>query len=132
MYANKMYVQWNKAVRNIWKLPYRTHTKLLPHIVHDLSIKDQMIARFVNYYASLLKSDNYVVKYFCLRSAYFANSTMGRNCAYISFLFNLNVLSMNHICCKMILSISWDKCLALQLYNVQIGNFMFTTGSFLC
>ena len=98
-FAMKMYTQWNKAVRNIWHLPYKTHKCLLPHIVHNLSMKDQMLVRFIHYYASLLKSDNYVINYFCLRSAYYADSTLGTNCAYIAKQFKLNVQCLNIALC---------------------------------
>ena len=30
---NKFYVAWRKAIRRIWKLPYRTHNNLL-HLIN--------------------------------------------------------------------------------------------------
>ena len=39
---------WNKAVRILCRLPYRTRTVLLPHIVNTLSMQDQLILRLLN------------------------------------------------------------------------------------
>ena len=122
--TNKIYIQWNKAVRNIWHVPYTTHKCLLPHILHDLSVKDQMLIRFVKYYASLLKCDNYVVKYFCMRSAYYADSTLGINCACIWKLFKLNVYSLNAPLCKYVENSIWSNCLLSCMNDVQTGNFI--------
>ena len=110
-------------MRNIWQLPYRTHTCLLPHIVHDLCMKDQMIYRFVNYFASLLNTDNYVMNYFCLLASYCVNSSLGRNCAYVSRLFRMNVLNLNHLCCKYIHDKLWHNCLMSQ-NDILTGNFI--------
>ncbi len=28
----RLYIDWKKAIRQVWKLPYRTHNSILPHI----------------------------------------------------------------------------------------------------
>ena len=42
---SKIYIAWNKAVRHVCGLPYRTHTHFLPFISNTLYIKEQIYSR---------------------------------------------------------------------------------------
>ena len=51
-------VQWNKAVRRTLKIPYTTHTRLLPHIVNSFSFKDQHARRVKKFLYTFTSSEN--------------------------------------------------------------------------
>ena len=38
IYLNKLYTTWIKAIRRAWKIPYRTHNKLVHLINKSCSI----------------------------------------------------------------------------------------------
>ena len=56
--VNRFYVAWRKCVRKLFKLPYRTHSYLLPYICQDFNINDQIKKRISNFIASINRSDN--------------------------------------------------------------------------
>jgi len=45
-YIENFFTTWNKCVRRLWKLPYTTHTEILPHLVSSLHVTDQIYIRF--------------------------------------------------------------------------------------
>ena len=55
---SKIYVSWNKAVRRIWNLPYKTHVCLLPGITGKEHIKVQIMGRFLKLYNVMKASTN--------------------------------------------------------------------------
>jgi hypothetical protein len=75
-------VEWRKAVRRILCVPYRTHTRLLSHIVHDIPIDVCLQQRFINFYYSGLYSKNSLVN-FMFRNALCKNSRLGKNLTFI-------------------------------------------------
>ena len=54
--------QWRKALRKIWLLPYRAHSRLLPLITGGLPLDIVIKKRFVNFYYSGLSSKNNVIR----------------------------------------------------------------------
>ena len=56
-----IYVLWHKAIRRIFKLPYRTHCNLLPLIVNDLPIDVQLHLRFLKFSLNSVSSDNDII-----------------------------------------------------------------------
>ena len=53
--------QWRKALRKIWSLPYRAHSKLLPLITGGLPLEIVVKKRFLNFFYSGLSSKNKIV-----------------------------------------------------------------------
>ena len=53
---------WQKAVRRIFNLPYRTHRYLLPYVVECEHIRDNLINRFKNVFDSFMSSSNAIVQ----------------------------------------------------------------------
>ena len=49
---------WRKAIRFLWRLPYRTHNVLLPIICRDLSVETQLNKRFVKFFHKILHTEN--------------------------------------------------------------------------
>jgi hypothetical protein len=59
---SKIYVAWNKAVRHLCRLSYRTHTFFLPYVTNSLYVKDQLYIRSANMIMAMLKSPNESVR----------------------------------------------------------------------
>ena len=99
----KMCIQYRKALRKIWCLPYRTHCELIPFISDQLPVDVLMYRRFMRFFHSSLNSKNMVVS-LVFRQAMRSQSRMGRNLRYIVSKFNLPLGSVsekciNKICC---------------------------------
>ncbi|ELU10684.1 hypothetical protein CAPTEDRAFT_191048 [Capitella teleta] len=57
----KVIVAWMKAVRRVLKLPYQTHTWLLPVLLGRPPLQCSLECRFVRFYATMEQSSNAVV-----------------------------------------------------------------------
>ena len=86
-------VQWRKALRRIWILPYRAHCNLLYNVCKLNSPKVLFLTRFMRYFLTNVASSNSVVKYI-FQSATRENSRLGNNLRYILHKVNLNVRDM--------------------------------------
>ena len=56
-----LFTAWRKAIRHIFSLPYRTHSRYLHLICNDLPIDFQLYKRFVKFFRSLCRSNNDVI-----------------------------------------------------------------------
>ena len=74
---------WQKAVRRIFNLPYRTHRYLLPYVVGCEHIRDNFISRFKNFFDSLMSSSNAIVQVLAF-NAIFNNTPIGLNRKFVS------------------------------------------------
>ena len=86
---------WNKAVRRIYKLPGTCHTRLLPHIMGCLSLKEQLICRFAKFVQNMSKCNNSIVVTVLQNSCSNTRSTLGRNIKYIKHHYNTDILKCN-------------------------------------
>ena len=77
-----LYVEWRKAVRSIFSLPYRTHTQLLSHVINDIPMDVCLQQRFVNFYYAGLNSENVLVS-FMFKNALCGNSRLGSNMKFV-------------------------------------------------
>ena len=59
---NKFYISWRKCLRQLYQLPYRTHSNLLHLISKDQSVDVQLHLRIMKYVMSNLKSTNSLVR----------------------------------------------------------------------
>ena len=88
-------IQWKKAIRRIWKLPYRARSKLLPHISNSLPPSICFIKHFIKFYLKNIQSSNSVVKN--VFQASLSNDTrIGNNIRYILYKYNLTVDYLKH------------------------------------
>ena len=60
-YVETFYTAWRKAIRAIWKLPFRTHCNLLPGINNILPIDVMLEQRCIKFIWTLLHSPNIIV-----------------------------------------------------------------------
>ena len=49
----RFFTTWHKSLRSLIKLPHRTHSWLLPHIVADRPVEVQLHNRFINFLKSV-------------------------------------------------------------------------------
>ena len=56
--VNKFYATWRKCVRKIWRVPPRTHCRLLEHLYGSSGIEYELLARFISFYQSICVSNN--------------------------------------------------------------------------
>ena len=128
---------WNKAVRILCHLPYRTHTVLLPQFVNTLSMQDQLILRSIKFIANMLQSENSIVKTVIQRALHTAYTPIGRNIAYIKSCVSPCCINCTHVNpCKLL----WNQLnytdidvinngnSIIELCNIRDGllNYMFT------
>ena len=74
----RLYKQWRKAIRRIWRLPMRTHSRLLPLICKNVPIDIILKRRFWNFFKNGMKSKNHIVSQI-FRRARHCFSHLGRN-----------------------------------------------------
>jgi hypothetical protein len=79
---NPLYTEWRKAVRRVWKVPRRTHSRLLPHIIQAPPLPVILQQRFINFFYAGLKSKNNLVRYM-FNNALCNDTRLGRNFNYI-------------------------------------------------
>ena len=83
-------VQWRKALRRIWMLPYRTHCNLLYNVCRLNPPKILFLTRFMRYFSTNVESNNSIVRYI-FQSAVREDSRLGNNLRYILHKVNFNV-----------------------------------------
>ena len=81
---NEINVQWRKAIRRIWGLPFRAHNNLLYHISKSLPPDVIFKRRFIKLFFDSLECNNPVVNYM-FRSALTQNCRIGANMRLILF-----------------------------------------------
>ncbi len=81
---------WNISIRKAWKLPYRAHRYMLP-ILAGHNARDIVYKKFINYYVSMLNSDNDIIASVTKRAASDARSWINVNMQKISLDWNIDI-----------------------------------------
>ncbi len=84
-------VQWNKAVRKVLRLPYRTHTWLLGPLMDQCHISIQLYVKSLRFIYSMINSENDTVAFVGSLVRHNANSPIGRNVSFLKHNFNINL-----------------------------------------
>ena len=58
----RFYVNWRKCIRKIWSIPSKTHCRFLQHLHGKSNIDTQLLCRFLQFYKSVLLSENKCVQ----------------------------------------------------------------------
>lgn len=85
----KFLTGWRKCIRKLYKLPYRTHSNLLPLICEDKSPDTQMQGRFVKFITSCFNSKNSLVRRSVRIAMQGSRSNIGRNISLICNRYNI-------------------------------------------
>ena len=80
---NKLKVTWRKALRRLFKLPYRTHCNLLPCITSILPVDVLIDLRFLKHMSTGFKHKNSTVRFLFSMCSTLDMSLMARNFRYI-------------------------------------------------
>ena len=83
-------IQWNKAVRKLFRLPYRTHTWLLGPLIDQPHISIQLTVKTLRFIDCMLHSSNNIVSHIGNIAKCCANSPVGRNIAYMKYKYDIN------------------------------------------
>ena len=119
----KANIQWRKAIRRIWGIPYRTHNALLPHICKLLPPSVLFMIRFTNFFMNSICSNNIILN-FVFRSALLNDTLLGNNFRYILYKcgYNRNIFENNDIdaknICGKIIDI-WNG--SHRIEDIQVG-----------
>ena len=118
-------VQWRKAVRKIWNVPYRTHNNLLPHICKLLPPNVLFMTRFIKYFINNFNSTNSTIR-FVFRSALSNETSLGNNFRYILYKcgFNRNTFDASNGADNLssIMIKNWKS--SHQIDDIRVGNHM--------
>jgi hypothetical protein len=76
-------ITWNKCMRRIWQLPYKTHKRYLTFICGDLLLYDQIIIRVIKLLFCMLNNPNRQTAFIAKRATYFVSGPLGRNIVYV-------------------------------------------------
>lgn len=84
-------VQWNKAVRRLYNLPYRTHTWLLGPLIGQSHISVQLAVKTLRFIHGMVKSSNCIVSYIALIAKHCAMSPTGQNLSHLKYIYNVDL-----------------------------------------
>ena len=100
--SDRMCTQWRIAIRRVWKIPWQTHSRLLPHIADVLPPELWFAKRMISFVKNALNSLNTIVSYVVGMSQFGSHSVLGCNIRYLYSKFDMScnevMKSWNHIC----------------------------------
>ena len=88
---NDLYVAWRKAIRRVWKIPWSTHSNLLPHLAGVLPPELSFAKRTISFIKLLLNSNNKVVKMITGMGLCGTHSFIGQNYRFLYYKYDMNV-----------------------------------------
>ncbi len=94
---HELYTSWRIAVRKVWRLPWTTHCKLLPHIAGCMDIELWLSKRCINFIKMAADSSNVVVKTITNMGLNGTHSVIGSNMRAMRSRYNMDV---NNVCKK--------------------------------
>ena len=88
-------ILWNKGVRCVIGIPYKTHTALLGPIIDSCHESIVLVKRFCKFVDSMLTSDNEIVKVIITKAIASAQSPIGLNIAILRNWYDIHVRNVN-------------------------------------
>ena len=120
--VNKMSIQWRNALRKVWKLPYGSHTDLVPLTAECVPLDVALVFRFIKFYRTVALSDNMVAN--TMTFAY--RSTVGQNVRHIMSKNNMTY----HELLYMPMSVVKHKC--REMWNININATYYDNSKMIC
>ena len=93
--VEQFFVAWWKCIRRFFRLPMRTHSRLLPLLCEDLPVNVQLHARFLNFFFTLRNSSNSLVRFISSISINDSQSEFSKSITYICRKYNLSKYNLN-------------------------------------
>eukprot|EP00914_Ancora_sagittata_P031753 GHVO01064328.1.p1 GENE.GHVO01064328.1~~GHVO01064328.1.p1 ORF type:complete len:225 (-),score=0.53 GHVO01064328.1:88-762(-) len=82
----KLFVTWRKCMRHLFDLPYRTHNNLLPLIIDNKPIENQIYIRVYRFVCKLMMSENELIRV-CVKTAlHGSHSNVSERVSFLSAL----------------------------------------------
>ena len=82
-HTSEFHTLYNRCVRRLLNLPYRTHTRLLPLLTDRANSQEQIHGRFVKMITMMANSDNEIIKFLATFFMSRRNSIIGSNLSFI-------------------------------------------------
>ena len=83
------YVAWRKCIRRLLGVPNTTHCRLLPLILGDLPVQQQLHCRFTKFFSSCLRSDNSLIRLCSTLALNGSQSSVGNSITYLCETYDL-------------------------------------------
>ena len=120
---NDLYISWRKAIRRIWRLPYRAHNRLLPLIADHMPLDVMLQNRFINYYLTGFHHDNEHIRFIFRTSLYYC-TRLCKNIVYVAEKIKENVCDIvrqeqNNVWKKNIMG-KWSKSVDENDYMISM------------
>ena len=87
---SRVYTTWRKCIRKLFKLPYRTHSELLPVLCKDLPMSIQLYKRFIKFIHNALNGTNDCLKACAMLALYGSSSSVCNNINLIASALNMS------------------------------------------
>ena len=89
--VNIFYTAWRKAIRQIHKLPYRTHTILINHIIQCYLIDIILEKRCIKFIWGLMNSEHILFNNIIKFSLFNMSTTIDENIKYCMYKYNITM-----------------------------------------
>ena len=86
-----LYKAWRMAMRRVWRVPWRTHCNLLPHLAGVMAPELWFAKRAIHFVKLAINSKNHYVKTVSNMGLYGSYSTLGGNIRWLQYKYNLDV-----------------------------------------
>lgn len=88
--VQSFHTMWNRCVRRIYRLPYKTHTRFLPHILNARTSDEQICQRFLLMVKRMCSSNNARIRNIANRGLQNCSTIIGENLSYIKCKSGIN------------------------------------------
>ena len=92
--VNSFHKMWNRCVRRLLRLPWRTHCRFLPSLMDCRNSDEQICTRFLSMLRTMCNNSNGKVKFIANRGVTLSCTLIGENISYIKSKQN-NLWSMD-------------------------------------
>ena len=78
-FSQKFYTSWNRMIRNVFNLPYKSHRYLIEPVSGIPHLKTMIVDRFIKFHDSLLNCNKFITRNLAFIQANDCRSDFGRN-----------------------------------------------------
>ena len=109
---NDVFRAWHVAVRRVWRIPWRTHCNLLPHIAGVMPPQLSLVKRTISFTNMLVNSKNKTVKMISGMGLYGKHSIFGANARHLIAKYELSIKNLTN---------EWKKLYSNQSNLVRVS-----------
>ena len=93
----EVFKAWRMAVKRVWKVPWRTHSNMLPHLARVFPPELWFCKRSINFLNMAFSSDNKYVKTIINMGVYGTYSVIGGNVRLLRQKYDMNVKEIHQV-----------------------------------